>query len=321
MVKKKPKSNPDDKVVARSKLSEDRTKIILAVIGLISIFIGGYFRLRAIRDPFEMALHATQTAEAKQTAAAILAAAMSNSTNTATITPSPSTTLTINPTSTNTSIISTTITPTTTPENSIVIGLVDIGEDYLYRDIGSRLGKLGRYRVEWITPESNYYELKKYEIIYLPSGWASIASKVQHQSDGYIEYVKNGGGLLVEQPNSNERFTPTILPFQITFISSKYQNDDWPPKIINPNHFITQGLTGDNMPGPLDQIRGSDIDEQYKILVVGKTTLSPSLVIANYEQGRILISAGNASLSSNVPYKISDEVLIRMIDWLGKKDK
>ena len=61
--------------------------------------------------------------------------------------------------------------------------------------------------------------------------------------------------------------------------------------IIDHQHYITQGLNDDDMPGPFDQVVESP---DYRVLVRSRTW-KPCLFYDTYGEGRGLINAGNAS--------------------------
>ena len=201
------------------------------------------------------------------------------------------------------------------------IGLIQAGVSV--GAIQSRLLRLGYRNIFFISPASNLAELKKYDIVYLPSSWAQFAggsySILQARSADYLAYVKEGGGLFVDQPNPagqpGEQVTPGLLPYPITF-TNVYDRRDWPPVIVKANHEITQSLKPEEMPGPGDRITG--LAAQYEILVRGAYLSRPSLVVTTYGRGRVLVQTANASLQSANP--ISNAAYTRMIEWVAKKN-
>ena len=68
------------------------------------------------------------------------------------------------------------------------------------------------------------------------------------------------------------------------------------------------------MPGPADQITA--FSTSYDVLVEGRVTGSPSLLVADYGQGRVVIQTDNSDYGS-LNGDISDEVFIRMIEWVS----
>ena len=198
-----------------------------------------------------------------------------------------------------------------------MIGLIKVGGSYM--DTFDRLEALG-FAVDLLPPDSGLETFMQYRIIYLPTGWAqqeydSDFQKIEARANDYLDYFHGGGSVLAEQPNPYERpgnsVTPSILPYPITF-EKFYDNNDWPPVIADPDHFITRGLPEDEMPGPADRM--VDIDPAYEILVRGRVTNSPSLVAATVGPGRILVLADTSSPNAIRPF--GNSVFRRMIEWL-----
>ena len=180
-----------------------------------------------------------------------------------------------------------------------------------------RLVSLG-YQVTLLPVDAGIDTFSQYDIVYLPTNWADgfsgNYSEIEAQAADYRTYVNGGGSLFVDQPNpyqqTNESVTPTLLPYPITFYN-RGTADDWPPVIVNPSHYITQGLPDSDMPGPSDQI--TELDPAYEILVQGRSTASPSVVVAIYGQGRLLVQTAHPSEG------FSDEVYHRMIEWVSSE--
>lgn len=132
--------------------------------------------------------------------------------------------------------------------SSVTIGMVATDDYFHPRD---RLVSLG-FSVDLIPPTSGLDTFQQYDIVYLASGWAQAGTgnyqTIESHASDYRTYVYEGGGLFIDQPNPykqpNERVTPSLLPYPITFRSS-YTSADFPPIIVDPDHFITQGLKAD----------------------------------------------------------------------------
>lgn len=60
------------------------------------------------------------------------------------------------------------------------------------------------------------------------------------------------------------------------------------------------------MPGPVEQVTA--IDPAYEVLVRGQTTNSPSLIVVEHGQGRIVVQTDRPGMGD-----FSDEVYVRMI--------
>lgn len=243
-------------------------------------------------------------------------------------------------TATSLSTISSTISPTITPiitststldilltdsaaanvcafaNGPLTVGIFDLGPDYSYADIFDRLIHLG-LQPSWIQPSSTYNDLKKFDVIYLPTGWAIIDPILEMHPKFLKDYLQeNGGGLFVEQPNSEREFSPEFMPFNITYITNKMNLEDWPLSVVNSSNFLTRGLDADDLPGPMDC---AEMDSAYVPLVKGSKTGCTSMAIASFGKGRIIISMGNASPTmekNNLPM-ISDVALCRMFGWVS----
>lgn len=204
---------------------------------------------------------------------------------------------------------------TSTPVPGLSIGLVQSGA---YSSAHSRLTGLG-YSVTLISPDSGLSVFNGYDVIYLPTSWAAAGNgnlaQIEANAADYKAFVNNGGGLLVEQPNPNGQpngtVTPSLLPYAVTFISSYDLNDL--AVIVEPTHEITTGLPANEMPFSADTIPAHSA--QYEILVKGQLSNSPSLLTATYGAGRVLIQTAHHSPSASHPF--SDEVCIRMFNWVG----
>lgn len=233
----------------------------------------------------------------------------------------PTITLTFTPTMTPTFTITPTQTLTTTPEasacsfsnGSITVAVIDLRPNYKYEDIFIRLEALG-LSPTWLSLTTSNVDFSEYDIVYLPSGWAIKESKLELNDDALKNYVEKGGGLLVEQPNSDKPFSPGFLPYFIEYTNNKMNIQDWPLNIFDNSTYLTKGLSEDELPGPM---ACATMDPSYSPLVKGGKTGCTSLAITSSEDGRIVISMGNASPS--VEPTISDEALCRMFGWLAKE--
>lgn len=226
----------------------------------------------------------------------------------------------------NPSLILPTLTSTTTANPDLcsfsnepmTIGIMDLGDNYIYADIFDRLNDLG-LQPTWISPNSTYNDFSKYDVIYLPSGWSIIDSSLELYPKFLQDYVKiNGGGLIVEQPNSERELSPAFLPYKITYINNKMDPEDWPVFIYDPSTSLTSGLDISELPGPMDC---AEMDSSYAPIVKGSKTGCTSLAITSYGKGRILLNMGNSSPSMEVNGlpMISDIALCRMFGWVTKE--
>jgi hypothetical protein len=201
----------------------------------------------------------------------------------------------------------------TIQQETISVGLIQTGS---FSEVESRLSNLG-FEVTLLAPSSGLNEFNNYDIIYLPYEWASAfngsKSEIEANAPDYKDYIQNGGSIIMDYPNS-WNFSPQLLPYAIT-INELYSRDDneWPPIVVDPNHVITSGLPEYEMPGPRNQI--TSLAAEYEILVKSRITDSPTLVIATYGNGKILVHTADPSYFSKHP--IGDKVYRRMIRWLA----
>ncbi len=201
------------------------------------------------------------------------------------------------------------------------IGIVQTGTQY--QETMDRLNSIGFNNVNFIPDTSGISVFNLYDIIYLPTGWAEFGigafEEIEAKAEDYKSYVASGGNLFVEQPNPFQNgfiITPTILPFPITFNYSTVAGD-FPPTAVDPTHEITIGIDPSDLAFPADRMIA--VDSNYYVLVVGSTSLDPSLVITEYEHGKILVCTAPSSGSSNVGYPMGDEFYGRLINWLGSR--
>jgi hypothetical protein len=163
--------------------------------------------------------------------------------------------------------------------------------------------------------------VKDIDVIFLPTQWGEGGDHTrffEEIGDRFQTFVKKGGGLLVSQPNpggNGENFTPTLLPYPITF-KNWYDKSDLTKINLAPDHFITEDLPGSDMPFPADPIL--KIDPRYTVLAKQKKPDYPSLAVCQFGDGRIVVQTANENRESEIP--ISDEILRRMIVWAASRE-
>jgi hypothetical protein len=213
------------------------------------------------------------------------------------------------------------VTPVATPQGPrIEVGVVELGQ---FQHALLALRHVG-IDGDLIPPSSTTEAMRPYDVIWLATGWAeyvySYGQIADHPGD-FLTYVQDGGGLFVEQPNPfghpENTLSPALLPYPIT-IRSQYDPLDWPPILVDPAHPITEGLANTDMPFPADQVVVADA--AYTILVRGGKTQSPSLLVAEYGAGRIVIFMDSAYVPpesrADTPPEPSAAVLAQALSWL-----
>jgi len=202
-------------------------------------------------------------------------------------------------------------------DSNLSIGMIQSG---FYTAPRNRLQDIGFNNITLISPFSGEATFSNYTLIYIPIGWADSSfghsSTILNNNTDYLQYVNDGGNMLVEQPNAyklpGDSITVTLLPEPVTF-HHIFNPADYPPIIVDSLHFITNGLTREEMPIPVDSI--NTLDAIYDVLVKGQVTDTPSLFVTEYGSGKILVHTSNPS--PNATYPMSDSVIVRMINWLS----
>ena len=203
-----------------------------------------------------------------------------------------------------------------TLDTNMVIGMIKTAS---YQAPLDRLNKLGYHHINLLSATSGLDSFLINDIIILPVCWADsgegAADTILLNSEDYKQYVMMGGGLFIEQPNPNRQpgdsIIVTLLPEPVTF-HRDYNPNDYPMTIVDTTHVITNGLSGSDMPFPADSI--AELDTMYHILVRGGITGIPSLFVAEYGYGKILVHTAHSSPTSTHP--MSDTVYVRMINWV-----
>ncbi|MBN2117812.1 MAG: TIR domain-containing protein [Anaerolineales bacterium] len=204
-------------------------------------------------------------------------------------------------------------TGTPTPaSHPIRIGVIQI-PDYLFMDIKDRLNKLG-FEAEWIGASSDYKLFIEYDIVYLPIGWSFQNDLIESRSSHYQRFVKEGGGLVIEQPNSKGNLVPVLSPYKILFSSMRYDANEWPPDVLM-KHEIVANLRASELPGPGNKITPKD--DHWKVLTTSAKSHTPTLVVAEYGEGRIVVLGTSVSTNKEVRYQLGDQFIKRFIEWVG----
>lgn len=235
---------------------------------------------------------------------------------TGTDSPTPTTALTFTDippiTISETSTAASTATDTPIPSHPVRIGIVQI-PDYIFTDIKGRLNSLG-FEAEWIGASSDYNDFIEYDVVYLPIGWSFQNVIIESRSSQYQRFVKEGGGLVIEQPNYKSNLVPELLPYKIVFSPMRYDANEWPPDILM-KHEIVNNLRASELPGPGNKITPKD--DHWLVLATSVRSHTPTLVVAQYGQGRIVILGSSVSKNKEVSYRLGDHFIKSFIQWVG----
>lgn len=210
----------------------------------------------------------------------------------------------------------------TGPVRVVVVDLTPVGaKQSSQQGIVQRLKKLN-FEVDLVHfTKIDPSQAKRADVILLATMWGDDADPpfrhLESIKDAFHSFVRQGGGLLVCQPNPTKQnvCTPTLLPYPITF-QNHYDKRD--PTRINlaPDHFITRKLPDDAMPFPSDPML--KLDPRYQVLARQKSTGFASLAVCSFGAGRVVVQTANENVASNIP--IGDEILRRMVVWAARRD-
>jgi hypothetical protein len=204
-----------------------------------------------------------------------------------------------------------TIEATPEPILPVHISVIKI-PDYEFTDIVSRLNSLG-YNAEWINVYSDYATFSKYDVVYLPVGWAFQKAVFDEKALQYQRFVEEGGGLIVEQPNYKGTLKPIILPYELTFYPMQYDSNEWPPRVTM-EHEIVKNILTSELPGPGNHLMVTD--DHWTIITTSAKSDYPTLVVTEYGKGRIAVVATSISTNSQIRYQLGDNFIKNLIGWI-----
>ncbi len=143
------------------------------------------------------------------------------------------------------------------------------------------------------------------------------AYKLTGKKDIIEGFVQNGGGLIVEQPDTIGNVELMPPGFEIYVNNWRFQTP--PDRFIVTEHEglihpITQGLSENDFPGNFETVYDYDIGSSFSILIrYGIDTSLVALAAGEYGSGKIVLTTGNINSKSSVPP--SNKFLINMFNW------
>jgi hypothetical protein len=162
-------------------------------------------------------------------------------------------------------------------------------------------------------------QAKDIDVVFLATHWGDQLAyeHLAAKKDAFHRFVQRGGGLLASQPNPGwaRTFTPTLLPFPITFHFG-YNDKDRTRINLAHDHFITEDLAERDLPFPHDTM--VKVDPRYHVLAKQKSTGSASLVVCAYGDGRVVVQTNNETYGARI--ELPDETLRRMVIWAAGKE-
>lgn len=159
---------------------------------------------------------------------------------------------------------------------------------------------------------------KNCDLVLLPTMFAfkkEIFDYLEGKRSAFHRFVREGGGLVVCQPNPPRVCTPGLLPYSITFQNS-YDAAQPARENLAPKHYITQGMSGEAMPFPADPMIA--VDPRYAILAKQTSTGWPSLAVCDFGAGRVVVQTANENRGATIP--LDGEILRRMVTWATRME-
>jgi len=205
------------------------------------------------------------------------------------------------------------------------IGVYGLPDDALPRLYADRVSSLG-FRATFWTAESDITSnaLAGVDVLYVIAG---SAASLNGKSSLLGNWIAQGHGLVVEQPNQEGRVG--ILPpnLSISIFSRGYDGSNTGPDPVRNvsitelgrNHPITRGLNTADISQNADRVRSQDVAPAYDILGVQVTNPAyVALAAASYGSGRIVFHTGFLGPNSFAPG--SDRYLLQMLDWAAQRE-
>jgi len=163
-------------------------------------------------------------------------------------------------------------------------------------------------------------------IVVLASGWAEIGDsswkKVSPHLAAYDAFVREGGGLLVFQPNPSAQGTLTVELVGAPVTFENWYRGGENVRIVR-EHVLTTGFEG-GLPWPADRI--TTFSAPWTSLVRGRESEDVSLLAGEFDCGRAVVDTDNPALKSrldggpsNGRNNHSDAFLRNVLAWLAMK--
>jgi hypothetical protein len=202
------------------------------------------------------------------------------------------------------------------PTLPIAIGVIKSGEFRTETCVARFVDSLGAdARVETIDAASDYATFRAHDLIVACSNWAELSRQdVLGRPELYTQYVREGGGLLMFQPNPYPLESMRIDLLPEWFVVANFYTDDT-VSLIEPNHPVTQGLTNADMPYPADRITA--FSDAWTELSRGDQSGDASLIVVDIGRGRAAVDGAHHEFGVGKGASNNSNALIRRLSlWL-----
>jgi LmbE family N-acetylglucosaminyl deacetylase len=158
------------------------------------------------------------------------------------------------------------------------------------------------YNVHQLTEnEIMTSDLSEYDAIVTGVRAYNVNPRLAFEQPKLLEYVKNGGDLVVQYNNNNGLATTNIGPYPFRIVNQRVTDEDAKVTFIDPANPVLNypnKITQDDFKDWIQE-RGiyfvSDIDPQYKAVLEmndpGEAANKGSLIVANYGKGRFVYTS------------------------------
>jgi uncharacterized repeat protein (TIGR01451 family) len=163
------------------------------------------------------------------------------------------------------------------------------------------------------------FDLQWFDVVYLPLDWGRSSTHIEAIGSALQGFVNGGGGLVVGQCNTfTAPYTPAFLPagYGVTYTDSSFPACG--VTILDPSHFITDGLLGDDMPDLYDRVSTSSLGASYSLLAQSSVEDMVSLAVAEYGTGRIAVHTSNWKGTGTVCTDDPDIIIERVLCWAAQ---
>lgn len=165
--------------------------------------------------------------------------------------------------------------------------------------------------------------LENFHLLWIPVG-AAFHVDNGGKASVVLNYVQNGGGLILSQPNT--AMTPQCLPYTFQILNAFWVGwpDPVPPAaatIADPNHCLTTGLTLDDMPDCFDDV--GTVDPRWHILAYSGSG-DPTLAYTTFGSGRVIVEMDAplsilfGDITGDNP-SLSDDMVERLVRCVARK--
>ena len=159
----------------------------------------------------------------------------------------------------------------------------------------------------------SYANISQYNVVMIPLAGPGVIGG--YQAD-ITQFVSNGGGLWIHQPNANGTIDYAPPDLQATVSDAFWCDPADVNTIVAPSHPIMQGLTDDMLSGRFDTVYDTGLGPGYMITATGSPYCPTNVHSAagTHGNGRVFFDVANCG-----PYSMDpgdDQYVINIIEWL-----